>query len=63
MDSLDAMIERLERVSGLLADSPVLAEIRTELVRDLRNAGVPVADLVTITGLTRGRIYQLLEES
>ncbi len=54
------LISRLERLAVVVRSAPVLTELRDELIRDLYTEGIPVAELVGITGLTRARIYQLL---
>ena len=58
---METTIDRLERLSALAHDAGVIVEIRDDMIRDLDRAGVHVPDLMTITGLSRARIYQLLE--
>ena len=57
---MQELAERLERLSTICRELQVLHDIRDDMARDLRNAGVSVNDLTQITGLTRARIYQLL---
>ena len=54
--------ERLERLSTICRELQVLYDMRDDMTRDLRQAGTSVATLCDITGLTRARIYQLLEK-
>ena len=58
---MEQQLDRLERLSALATNSAVINELRDELINDMYRAGVSVADLVLLTGLTRARIYQLLE--
>jgi hypothetical protein len=61
---MERQLDRLERLSALAANNTVINEIRDELINEMYRAGVSVADLVKLTGgLTRARIYQLLEET
>ena len=57
---MEQQLDRLERLSALATNSAVINELRDELVNDCYRAGVSVADLVLLTGLTRARIYQPL---
>jgi len=53
--------DRLESLSAIVNEFHTLTSVRDEWIRDMRRAGVGVGDLVAITGLTRARIYQILE--
>ncbi len=60
------LLDRLERLCarrGFVPFTQAVHETITELINDAYWAGVSVADLVNITGLTRARIYQLLKET
>jgi len=62
----ERQLDRLERLSarqGFVPFTKAVHETIGELVNDCYRAGVSVAELRQITGLTRARIYQLLEET
>ena len=52
-------IEYLEERRDILAQMGEIQQERDVHVRKLLADGVPVRELVTVTGLTRARIYQI----
>jgi hypothetical protein len=57
LDRVD--VEYLVERRDILAQMEVIKGERDDRVRRLLAAGVSVAELVTVTGLTRARIYQI----
>jgi len=53
--------DRLESLSAIVNETGTLTALRNEMIRLERVAGLTVSDLVELTGLTRARIYQILE--
>lgn len=61
--TLSDLIDAQERVAALNADLKAASEERDRLLVQARKTGASAAELATLTGVNRSRVYQILDRA